>query len=318
MMKPTFTILLAILLSMANALAQNGKLVNKSPVIFPPDTLSIMEKRSTGITDVYNQTELNEITYLSDDLNVKGYLSLPRQKGKLPCVIVNRGGNREFGALTSKRALFWLGKIASWGYVVVASQYRGNAGGEGKEEFGGVDVNDVINLIPLLAAIPEADTSRIGVYGWSRGGMMTYRALTKTKKFKAAIIGAGAANAFKNIEKRPTMETYGYAALIPNYWENKESELKKRSAIYWADKLCKTTPILLLHGSADWRVPPEEALEMTNKLYEAKHPFRFVFFEGGDHGLTEYRPEVNRLVKDWLDNYVRDKKPLPNLEPHGR
>ena len=318
MMKPTFTILLAILLSMANALAQNGKLVNKSPVIFPPDTLSIMEKRSTGITDVYNQTELNEITYLSDDLNVKGYLSLPRQKGKLPCVIVNRGGNREFGALTSKRALFWLGKIASWGYVVVASQYRGNAGGEGKEEFGGADVNDVINLIPLLAAIPEADTSRIGVYGWSRGGMMTYRALTKTKKFKAAIIGAGAANAFKNIEKRPTMETYGYAALIPNSWENQESELKKRSAIYWADKLCKTTPILLLHGSADWRVPPEEALEMTNKLYEAKHPFRFVFFEGGDHGLTEYRPEVNRLVKDWLDNYVRDKKPLPNLEPHGR
>ena len=317
-MKPTFTILLAILLSMANALAQNGKLVNKSPVIFPPDTLSIMEKRSTGITDVYNQTELNEITYLSDDLNVKGYLSLPRQKGKLPCVIVNRGGNREFGALTSKRALFWLGKIASWGYVVVASQYRGNAGGEGKEEFGGADVNDVINLIPLLAAIPEADTSRIGVYGWSRGGMMTYRALTKTKKFKAAIIGAGAANAFKNIEKRPKMETYVYAELIPNYWENKESELKKRSAIYWADKLCKTTPILLLHGSADWRVPPEEALEMTNKLYEAKHPFRFVFFEGGDHGLTEYRPEVNRLVKDWLDNYVRDKKPLPNLEPHGR
>ena len=147
---------------------------------------------------------------------------------------------------------------------------------------------------------------------------MTYLALTKTKRFRAAIVGAGLANAFKNIEKRPELEKYVYSELIPNYWQNKEGELKARSAVYWANRLCKTTPLLLLHGSSDWRVPPEEALEMVNKLYEARHPFRFVFFEGGDHGLTEYKAEVNRLVKDWLDKYVRDGKPLPNLEPHGR
>jgi dipeptidyl aminopeptidase/acylaminoacyl peptidase len=102
------------------------------------------------------------------------------------------------------------------------------------------------------------------------------------------------------------------------YWQNKESELRARSAVYWADKLCKTTPILLLHGSADWRVTPDEGLEITNKLYESRHPFRFVFFEGGDHGLTEHRSEVDRLVKDWLNNYVRDGASLPNLEPHGK
>ena len=41
--------------------------------------------------------------------------------------------------------------------MVVASQYRGNAGGEGKEEFGGKDVNDVLNLLPLLESLPKAD-----------------------------------------------------------------------------------------------------------------------------------------------------------------
>jgi len=50
-------------------------------------------------------------------------------------------------------------------------------GGEGKEEHGGKDLNDVFNLIPLLSHLPNANTLRIGLYGESRGGMMTYLAL---------------------------------------------------------------------------------------------------------------------------------------------
>jgi dipeptidyl aminopeptidase/acylaminoacyl peptidase len=87
--------------------------------------------------------------------------------------------------------------------------------------------------------------------------------------------------------------------------------------VRWPEKLHKKTPILLLHGSADWRVHPTEGLTMATKLYESKHPFRLVFFEGGDHGLSEHRDEVNRLARDWLDRYVRDKRPWPSLEPHG-
>ncbi len=308
----------AALLFSVHLFAQNGTIVNQTPVYFPADTLAKLAERIPAITGVSDAVTLHDITYISDGLKVKGYLCTPVGAGKYPCVILNRGGNRDFGALTPKRALIWMGRLASWGYVVVASQYRGNAGGEGREEFGGADVNDVLNLIPLLAGQPAADTSRMGIYGWSRGGMMTYLALTKTNKFKAAIVGAGAANAFKNIEQRPDMEKYVYAELIPDYWENRESALKARSAVFWADKLAKTTPLLLLHGSADWRVPPEEALEMSNRLYEAKHPFRLVFFEGGDHGLREHRAEVDRLIKDWLGGYLRDHKPLPNMAPHGR
>ena len=115
---------------------------------------------------------------------------------------------------------------------------------------------------------------------------------------------------------RPVMDSV-YADLIPGYFQNRDSVLKTRSAIYWPDKICKTTPLLLLAGSADWRVSPEEQLAMVNKLYEIKHPLRFEFFEGGQHSLIEHIDEVNHVARNFLDAYVRDKKPFPSLKPHG-
>lgn len=271
----------------------------------------------SAVLSYYAEVEVLSITYLSDGLKVKGYLAMPTVGENLPCVIYNRGGNREFGALSDEQAAQDLAKLASWGYVVVASQYRGNAGGEGMEEFGGTDVNDVLNLIPLLESLPRADATRIGMFGWSRGGMMTYIALTKTDRISAAVVGAGVVDLFDVIERRPEMEEDVTSELIPNYADNKEKALEARSAIRWPEALARNTPILLLHGSADWRVHPTQALRMASALYESSHPFRLVFFEGGDHGLTEHQEEVDRLVKGWLDHYVRDQSPWPSLEPHG-
>lgn len=308
--------LLFVLMIVVNAKAQNGNIIEKNPYVLADTTIARIEKTVPAIRTLMNDVYFFRIIYLSDGLKVTGYLSVPKKTGKYPCMIYNRGGNREFGAFNDVRAVRRLGEIASWGYVVVASQYRGNGGGEGKEEFGGSDVNDILNLIPLLSHVDEADTSRIGMYGWSRGGMMTYLALTKTTQMKAAVIGSGMADAVASNKKRPEMDSV-YAELIPGYFQNRDSVLETRSAIYWADKICMTTPLLLLTGSADWRVSPEEQLEMVKKLYELKHPVRFEFFEGGQHSLFEHRDEVNHVARNFLDTYVRDKKAFPSLEPHG-
>jgi dipeptidyl aminopeptidase/acylaminoacyl peptidase len=298
--------------------AQEGNLIDMSKISFSDGQVSYFERRIPEFENILEQVQISRISYLSDGLDVKGYLLIPRDGEAMPAVIYNRGGNREFGALTDTTAALRLAPVAAWGYVVIASQYRGNAGGEGQEEFGGNEINDVLNLIPLLESLPQVDATRIGMYGWSRGGMMTYLALSRTGRIRAAIIGAGMANSYDTVTRRPEMEQYVYSELVPGWEENRESALEARSAVRWPEYLNKETPILLLHGSSDWRVHPSQALEMADALYHAKHPFRFVFFEGGDHALSEHRAEVNRLVKDWLDRYVRDGASWPSLEPHGR
>ncbi len=297
--------------------SQDGKLIDQRPYFFVDSVVQKISKTQPNSRSTIEEVDFFKVTYLSDGHKVNGYLAIPKRTGKYPCVIVNRGGNREFGVWNDFTIMRFLGEVSSWGYIVVGSQYRGNGGSEGKEEFGGRDVNDVINLIPFLSQVEKADTNRIGMFGWSRGGMMTYLSLTKTDRIKAAVVGSGMADAFIQTRKRPEMDSV-FAELAPGYFQNRDSVLKSRSAVYWPEKICKTTPLLLLTGSSDWRVSPEEQLEMVNKLYTIKHPLRYELFEGGQHTLIEYLEEVNHVVRNFLDTYVRDMKKWPSLEPHGK
>ena len=308
------------------SLAQNGKIVARQSLdIFHnkklANRISRSQKGQRVLKEKYkylDSVKIEQITYMSDGLKVKGYLATPKFGKKHPCVIYNRGGNKEFGKLNEYKAVFILAKIASWGYVVSASQYRGNDGGEGKEEFGGSDVHDVLNLIPLFDNIKNTNSSRMAIYGWSRGGMMTYLTLTKSNRFKAAIVGGGLSDLWAMMRTRQdTIETV-FAENIPDYAMNTKAALDSRSAIRLVDKMTKATPILMLHGTADWRVVPEMALDLSKAFIKAKIPHRLVMFEGGDHGLSEFKEEVNELVKMWLDKYLKKNKALPLLNPHGR
>ena len=301
--------------------SQNGKIVERKTYDWKNDTnITKIVYQDGKLKDKYqylNTVTIEKITYLSDGLKIKGYLVQPNKKGKYPGIIYNRGGNKEFGKLTSKKAIFILARIASWNYVVAASQYRGNDGGEGKEEFGGKDVNDVLNLIPLFGNMQNTDSSKLGIYGWSRGGMMTYLTLTKTNKFKAAVVGGAVSDLRMVMETRKdTFETVYYDN-IPNYAQNKADALNKRSAINQVENMAKTTPILMLHGTADWRVVPEIALDLSKAFIKNKVPHRLILLEGGNHGLSEFNDEVDLMVKQWFDNYLKNDKALPNLEPHG-
>jgi len=310
------SILIISLLVVAPANAQEAKIISRKPYSVPDTSVTKMRRTIPDIQSVIDAVDFYSITYLSDGLKVNGYLAVPKKQGKYPAIIYNRGGNQDFGAITDVQLVRMLGNVASWGYACIASQYRGNMGSEGKEEFGGKDVNDVLNLIPCLSAIEQADTSRIGMFGWSRGGMETYLALTKTCRMKAAVVASGFADPFMTLRKRPGMDSV-FKELAPGYHQNRDSTLKARSAVNLADKICASTPLLLLTGSADWRVSPEEQVEMMTRLYELKHPLRFQMFEGGSHGLMEHYNEVNHSIRTFLDKYVRDKELYPSLEPHG-
>jgi dipeptidyl aminopeptidase/acylaminoacyl peptidase len=310
---------------------ENGQIIIKIQI--PTDTLlSQFSKVSNperfvitqGTTMTWNENwkhldglNLFDITYVSDGLKVKGFLIEPKATGNYPCVIYNRGGNRDFGMLTPFRIAFLSSKLASEGSVIIASNYRGVDGGEGMEEFGGADVNDILNLIPTLNHVEKADTSRIGMYGWSRGGMMTYIAMAKTDRIKAVVVGGALADSFEGIRDRPEMETYVYSELIPNYNENKERALEERSAIKWADKFPKNVPILMLHGNSDWRVKAEQSLNLALEFQKYRIPYRLIIFEGADHGISEFRDDVHNHTISWFDKYLKNAEPLPDMEYHG-
>ena len=315
-MKFRFPSVFFLLIIFSVAKAQNGKIIDQNLFSVADSIVTRLAAIDTSARQIANTVNFYHITYLSDGLKVKGYLAVPKPDRKYPCVIFNRGGSLEFSAITDEIFFRLVGRLAANCYIVVGSQYRGNSGSEGREEFGGSDVNDVLNLIPLLSNLQQADTSRLGMFGWSRGGMETYIALTKTSRIKAAVVGSGLADLPMTLDSRPEMDS-GWAQIIPNYVTQKKEKLRERSATSFADKICKTTPILIFQGTADWRVPANQVLVLVNKFYQVKQPFRFILYEGGQHSLIEHRADYYSQLINWFNYYLRDGKHWPDLNPHG-
>jgi dipeptidyl aminopeptidase/acylaminoacyl peptidase len=283
----------------------NGRLLSLSAASLPEAASARPE-----YAGILNEVAVSSITYASDGLKVKGYLAVPKTGEHLPCVIWNRDGNRAFRAITNREAVSVLGALAKRGYVVVASQYRGSPGSDGRDELGGGDVDDVLNLLPLLESLPRADPSRVGMVGWSRGGMMTYLALSRTTRIAAAVVGSGISDLFDWLEKRRDMES-AFETLIAGFHEKREETLAARSAIRWPEKLAPQTAILILAGARDWSVSPQQSLDLAGALLARHHPFRLVVLEGAGHDFREQKEEADREIAGWLDRYVRDREPIP-------
>lgn len=282
---------------------QNGKILSKK--LIDISKTPIWNKISEGNelkSNFKHLTSLNFyfITYQSDGLKIGGLLVEPKKEGKYPVVIFNRGGNRDFGRLTVATMIMYTSKLAEQGYVIIGSNYRK------KDEFGGAEINDVLSLTKTVREIKKADLNCIGMYGWFRGGIMSYLALQKSGEIKTAVVGNAPTNLFELISDRPEMESKVIAECVPGYRENKVAELKKRSVIFWTDKLDKNSSLLILCGTNDKRVNPEQADKLAEKLKEIKYDFELRKF-GTDHYFSEYKKELNELVINWFDKRLKNK-----------
>ncbi len=264
-----------------------------------------MVGRNAARSSAWQALHLNltfKIRYLSDGLEVVGFILKPKDEDqKFPVMIYNRGGNREFGKIDVS-TLEYLFYLSSNGYVVLDSQYRGNDGGQGKEEFGGSDINDVLNLIPLAESIYFMDADRIVMLGFSRGGLMTYQAISKTNKIKAACVVGGVTDLIQIYNEREQDMKDVLIELIGGTPTEKEDEYKMRSAYYWPEKL--NTPVLILQGEEDWRVSKTQAEKLANKLDELGKPYELVIYPKGGHGLKEQAGDRNRRIFEWFEKYI--------------
>jgi len=264
---------------------------------------SLLDKKEFERRKEYKGFECRRIKYLSDNLKVVGFIWKPKKTDgkKLPLIIFNRGGNREFGKLTPwmQQGFYY---FLEQGFVVVASQYRGNDGGEGKEEFGGADVRDVLNLVPLAQSLGYADMNNVFMWGHSRGGMMTYLALKNNIAVNAAAASGSLADIIAGNKDRPDLLKRVYAELIPDFDKRPEELMRERSATYFADKI--NTPLLILQGNADWRADTgNQALALVQKLQELGKTYELIVYSGDDHGLTLNRADRDKRIVEWFKKH---------------
>jgi hypothetical protein len=145
-----------------------------------------------------------DITYSSDGLPVHGTLIRPKNPGnrKWPATIFNRGGTGDYGSIGNDvipcsrdhpacLTIVDVCLFAKAGFVVMASDYRFHGPTAKRDEWGGSDVNDVLNLVPALKSLDFLDPERLYMLGTSRGGTMTYIALKRGASVKAAAVIAG-------------------------------------------------------------------------------------------------------------------------------
>jgi dipeptidyl aminopeptidase/acylaminoacyl peptidase len=233
---------------------------------------------------------------------VFAFLWRPKDVGtkKLPLIIFTRGGNREFGKVPPWHPFH---RYAAEGFVVLAPQYRGNDGGQGKEEFGGADVHDVVNLAPLGQSLGYVDTNNIFLLGWSRGAMMTLLAVKQKMAVNAVAIGGALLDLVAESRRRPAAAANVWSELIPDFGAKRDDVLRDRSALYWPELI--TVPTLILQGTADWRASPMETLAFAEKLQQAGKTYELIMYAGDDHGLSVNRVDSSRRILEWFRRHFR-------------
>jgi dipeptidyl aminopeptidase/acylaminoacyl peptidase len=221
---------------------------------------------------------------------------------KYPFLVLPHGGpeaNDELEFDISSRI------ISGMGYVVLQPEYRGSTGYGADflvaiyQHFGDRAYSDVDSATDFAIAQGWADPNRLAIFGWSAGGFMTSWTVTQTHRYRAAIEGAGITDWLSFI---PTSDTWqvDYDARLQ---EKDPAPMLQFSAVMHVDQV--TTPLLILHGEADLRVPTFQGREYYVLLAERGKTVRMVTYPGSPHfpRVAEQRRDVFKEIEDWLKRH---------------
>ena len=308
-----------------------GNRVISSPSVGRDGNFAVLAAEPTRMNEVYalEGSNLRQLTKHNDKLlselqlattddfqskskdgtDVRGLIVKPasyKAGTKYPTLLIVHGGpnGQDQHAFSFDREFF-----AAQGYVVLAINYRGSAGrGNAYQkaihgDWGNLEVVDLLGAVDEAVRQGIADPDRLGIGGWSYGGISTNYTIATDTRFKAAVSGAGSSMQF-------TM--YGMDQYIIQYdqemgqpWKTKEKWMKVSYPFFNADKI--KTPTLFMGGEKDFNVPIAGGEQMYQALKSLGVDTQLVIYPGQFHGLTIPSYERDRLQRyvNWFNKYLQ-------------
>ena len=198
--------------------------------------------------------------------------------------------------------------FAANGYVVMAINPRGSSG-RGLNfqkmifaDWGNVDADDISQLADYAISLGYVDENRLGLGGWSYGGMLTNYVIAKDPRFKAATSGAGISNILSGFGDDQYIRDY--IAEIGTPWDNTETWLKVSHPFLNANNI--VTPTLFLVGEKDYNVPLIGSEQMYQALRHLNIPTELIVYPGEYHSFStpSYNKDVLERYLAWYDKYL--------------
>jgi len=273
-------------------------------------------RRLTHVNDtLFEELRLGEVDYVhypsADGTRIEGFVVKPPgfdPSFRYPAILRIHGGPQSQYDYAFK---FEAQLFAAAGYVVTLPNPRGSTG-YGQDfcraiwrDWGGIDLEDVVASVDDVIDRGLADPERLGVGGWSYGGMMTNHVITKTTRFKGAYTGASATLYVANYGHDQYQRWWESELGLP--WRNREI-WEKLSPFNRVEQV--VTPTLILGGEQDWNVPILNSEQLFMALKRLGKTTELVVYPGEYHGIATptYIKDLYERYLAWFAKYVKGEE----------
>jgi dipeptidyl aminopeptidase/acylaminoacyl peptidase len=267
-----------------------------------------LTKENAGQTPFWG--EARSLHWENGGTRVQGWLLPPRNVlpgRRYPMVVGVHGGPSS--ASTPAWPSRWNAVLPSQGYFLFLPNPRGSYGqGEAftrgnVKDFGHGDFDDIVKGVDEVLKAAPVDPGRIGIAGWSYGGYMAMWAVTQTRRFAAAVAGAGIVN-WQSYYGQNRIDRWMVPFFGASVYE--DPEVYARSSPITHIRNVKT-PTLVLHGDRDSEVPTPQGYEFWHALKTLGVPTEFVIYENEGHAVSgrEHQRDIERRIVGWFDQYMK-------------